>query len=112
MEQRNLPNATVSLVLGILSILTCFCYGIIGLTLGIIAFVLGNKALKIHTEDPTIYTGEGNAKAGKILGIIGVVLGLIYLCFVVFIIYKIGTDAIGNPELMQQRLEELVNSYQ
>ena len=44
MERQNLPNATTSLVLGILSIVTCLCYGVIGLPLGIIAVVLGNKA--------------------------------------------------------------------
>ena len=46
MEKQKLPNATTSLVLGILSIVTCICYGVIGLPLGIIAFILGNKAMK------------------------------------------------------------------
>lgn len=112
MEKQNLPNAKVALVLGILSILTCFCYGIIGIILGIVALVLGNKALKVYSENPEEYKGEGNAKAGKILGIIGIILGLIYLSFVAFIIYKIGTDALGDPELMQERLKEFVESYQ
>lgn len=31
MEQQKLPNATIILVLGILSIVTCCCYGIVGL---------------------------------------------------------------------------------
>ena len=38
MEKQKLPNATAVLVLGIASILTCCCYGIIGLILGIVAF--------------------------------------------------------------------------
>ena len=37
--QQQLPNATAVLVLGIISIVGCFCYGIIGLILGIIALV-------------------------------------------------------------------------
>ena len=45
MEKRNLPNGTAVLVLGILSIVTCCCYGFIGLTFGIIAVVLANKDL-------------------------------------------------------------------
>ena len=50
MERQVLPNATTSLVLGIFSVLTCICYGVIGLPLGIVAFVLGNKAIKVYNE--------------------------------------------------------------
>lgn len=112
MEKQNLPNATVALVLGILSILTCFCYGIIGVILGIVALLLGIKALKVYKENPEEYKGEGNAKAGKILGIIGIILGVIYLIFLIYIISKIGMDALGDQELMQERIKELVESYQ
>ena len=65
MERQSLPNATTSLILGILSVVTCICYGVIGLPLGIIAFVLGNKALKVYHENPKDYKGSGNANAGK-----------------------------------------------
>lgn len=107
MERQSLPNATTSLVLGILSILTCICYGIIGLPLGIIAFVLGKKALREFNENPENYSGSGNATAGKITGIIGIILNLIYLSFIAFIIYKIGFDALQDPELLQERVNEL-----
>ncbi|WP_373940784.1 CCC motif membrane protein [Polaribacter sejongensis] len=66
MEKQNLPNATTSLVLGILSLVTCICYGIIGLPLGIIALVLGNKAIKEYNLNPENYNSVGNATAGKI----------------------------------------------
>lgn len=108
MERQSLPNATPSLVLGIISIITCFCYGIIGLPLGIAALVLGNKALKIYNESPENYSGSGNATAGKVTGIIGIILNLIYLSFVAWIIYKIGFDALQDPELLQQRVNELL----
>ena len=38
-----LPNATAVLVLGILSIVTCWLYGIPGIIMGIIAIVLAQK---------------------------------------------------------------------
>lgn len=38
--KKDLPNATVVLVLGILSLIFCWCYGFFGLILGIIAVVL------------------------------------------------------------------------
>ena len=34
-ERKELPNATAVLVLGVLSLVFCWCYGIIGLVLGI-----------------------------------------------------------------------------
>ena len=35
-ERKDLPNATAALVLGALSLVFCWCYGIIGLVLGIL----------------------------------------------------------------------------
>ena len=60
MEKRNLPNGTAVLVLGILSILTCCCYGFIGLTLGIVALVLAKKDLKLYQESPELYLNYQN----------------------------------------------------
>ncbi len=103
MEQRSLPNATASLVLGILSIPTCFCYGLLGLILGIIAIVLGKKAKKVYAENPELYTGVGNAKAGYVTGVIGVILGAIYLAIIVFFIATVGWAAMQDPTFWQQQ---------
>lgn len=73
MEKRSLPNATAVLVLGILSILTCCCYGI-GLVLGIIALVLAHKDMQLYIQNPELYSGYPNLNTGKILSIIGIVL--------------------------------------
>jgi len=107
MERQNLPNATPSLVLGILSIVTCLCYGIIGLPLGIVAVVLGNKALKEYDEAPENFKGEGNAKAGKITGIIGIVLNLLYLLAIVWLLNNIGWDALQDPGSLEQKVNEI-----
>ncbi len=42
-NQKNLPNSTAVLVLGILSIVGCIFYGIPGIICGIIAIVLHGK---------------------------------------------------------------------
>ena len=107
MERHTLPNSTAALILGILSIVTCCCYGIIGLPLGIVALVLGNKAMKIYYEQPENYKGEGNAKAGKVLGIIGIILNVIFIAYIIWVISLLGWDALQDPQLLQQRLQEL-----
>ena len=106
MEQRSLPNATASLVLGILSIPTCCFYGI-GLVLGIIAIVLGKKAKKLHAEDPDAYTGIGNAKAGVITGTIGVILTSLYIIMIIVVIAMFGFAILQDPELLQEKLLEM-----
>ena len=89
MEKKELPNATTVLVLGIISIPTSFCYGIIGIVLGIIAIVLSNRDLKLYRENPDGYTGMQNLNSGRICGIIGLSLGslmfLLVLCYLIFV---------------------------
>jgi hypothetical protein len=98
MEQRNLPNGTAVLVLGILSIITCCCYGFIGLTLGIIALVLAKKDLKLYQQNPELYVNYKNLNIGKILAVIGVVLSSIYLIFSVYLYVFVGEQGIKDME--------------
>jgi hypothetical protein len=74
-----LPNATASLVLGILSIVSICCY--VGLILGIIGLVLGNKAVELYQSSPGVYSKVAyqNAHAGKVCSIIGLSLSAIYV---------------------------------
>jgi len=80
-----LPNATASLVLGIISIVLCWCYGLIGLILGIIGFVLGNKAVALYKQSPGVYSEASykNASAGKICSLIGLILGALYVLIII-----------------------------
>lgn len=108
MEQEQLPNATLVLVMGILSIVGCCCYGLPGLIFGIIAIVLAGKATKIYKESPELYTGFGNVKAGKIMGIIGIALSVLFIIYIVWVISFFGMEALSNEELMQERLKEML----
>ncbi|NCO62945.1 MAG: DUF4190 domain-containing protein [Flavobacteriales bacterium] len=107
MEKQKLPNSTLILVFGILSILTCCCYGIIGMILGIIAIVLANKATALYAENPELYSGFSNVKTGKILAIIGVVLGSIYLIATIYFYVTIGFE--GIQEMQKQWMEQMQN---
>lgn len=91
--QRDLPNATAILVLGIVSIVTCWCYGIIGLGCGIAALIMAGKSLKEYQQNPAGYTTSSynNTKAGKVCGIIGVILSGLYMLYVIFLFAFMGS---------------------
>jgi hypothetical protein len=90
-QQTNLPNATAALVLGIISIVGAFCYGIVGVICGIIGLVLANKDRKLYQATPELYTPSSysSLNAGRTCSIIGLILGglfmlLMILYFIVF----------------------------
>lgn len=82
----DLPNGTTSLVLGILSISMCYCWGTVGLVLAIIGLSLGVKAVSLYNANPGVYS-EGsykNANSGKICSIIGLILSAVSLLSTIF----------------------------
>lgn len=109
MPQQNLPNATISLVLGILSIPGCCCYGILGLILGIIAWVLAKSDIKKFNLYPGVYSESSlkNAKAGKVCGIIGTILGALYLLVIIAFIAIFGFAAIQDPNFVREWAESM-----
>lgn len=102
-----LPNATAVLIMGILSILSCCCYGIVGVILGIIALVLAKKDMKLYYAAPESYTRGSykNLNAGRICAIIGLILSALYLVFAVIIIMTVGLDALQDPEALREAVE-------
>lgn len=92
---QNLPNATAVLVLGIISIATCWLYGLPGIVCGIIALVLYKRDNTLYKQNPKKYTEASykNLKAGYICGIIGLILSalmIIYVIWAIFFISSIG----------------------
>ena len=104
--RTDLPNATVVLVLGILSIVTCCCYGVVGIICGIIALVLAKSANELYVSNPEKYT-EGsfkNMNAGKICAWIGVSLSALYIILMIALIASVGIEGLSNPTLLYERL--------
>ncbi len=88
-----LPNATPTLVLGILSIVIgCFPFGLV---LGIIGLVISKADKDLYLQNPELYTGYGNISAGRIMSIIGIVIGGISLLSLI-IWFIIGSAIIGS----------------
>lgn len=94
MPTQTSGKAITSMVLGIVSLVTCFMYGVPGIVCGIIAVVFARKAevaIQLGEAPPT---SQGMAKAGRICGWIGIALGILYLLFiVVYFIFIIGIMA-------------------
>lgn len=84
---ENLPDSTAVLVLGILSIIGAFCYGIVGLILGIIALALSGRPEKLYRAEPNrySYTSYSNLKAGKVCGIIGLAISAVVILGVLLV---------------------------
>ena len=104
--KQDLPSATTVLVLGILSIVTCWCIGIVGLGVGITALVLAGKAIKRYNLSPPSYSESSynNIKAGKICAIIGVCLSSFMIIYLIIYFLAIGLvmSAIPWQEIFNQ----------
>ncbi|HIE15746.1 MAG TPA: DUF4190 domain-containing protein [Bacteroidales bacterium] len=85
---QDLPNATTTLVMGILSIAGCWLYGVVSFILAIIGIVMGSKGKKLYAQHPELYTSSSykNLKAGYTMSIIGLVLSSFWLIIIIFYI--------------------------
>ncbi|MDA9329172.1 CCC motif membrane protein [Flavobacteriales bacterium] len=83
--KQKLPNQGAILTLGIISICTCFMYGFIGLTCGIISLVLAKKSIVLFSQNPGTYSDESlnSVKSGKTCAIIGISLSAIALLMII-----------------------------
>ena len=77
------------LVFGIIGIVLCVVFGIV-------AWVMGNSDLRAMREGRMDPTGEGLTKAGKICGILGVVLNLIAIAFYIVFFVILAAAVVGG----------------
>lgn len=104
-QRQELPNSTLILIFGILSIVGCCCYGILGLVFGIIAVIMAQKAKEIYIANPEMYFGYQNVRTGKILAVIGIVLSAIVLIIGIVALIIFGGLA-GIEEMQHEMIEQ------
>jgi magnesium-transporting ATPase (P-type) len=106
--QIPLPNATAVMVLGILSIPFCCCYGI-GLVFAIIALIMAKSSSKQYLAEPGKFleSSYSNLKTGSICAWIGLIISIIYI--ILLIVYL--TVFLTNP-LFQEQMQEIMKQYQ
>jgi len=108
MNQQKLPNATAVLVLGIVSIVGCCCYGVLGVIAGIVGLVLHKKDNELYQKDPALYSDYNNLNTGRILCIIGLVISSLNLIANVVFISMFGLEALSDQQLMQEKIRDLL----
>jgi ABC-type sulfate transport system permease subunit len=109
--KQKLPNATAVLILGIASIPTCFCWGIAGLIMGIIALVLAGGDQKKYDREPELYENYSHLKIGRIFAVIGMVLSTIFLIFTIFIMSMSDEERRSFEENLRVKAEQQEQGY-
>jgi membrane glycosyltransferase len=108
MENKKLPNSTSVIVLGVLSVMTCCLWGIIGLTLAIVALYLSKKDSKLYFESPELYTNFQTLWVGKAIAIFGLIINIASLIFYSYLI-SLGEEGLKD---FQRNLETKIKYQQ
>lgn len=87
---------TSAMILGILSCCLFCLYGIVSLILGVLAVILGIKGKR--RADRGEATNRGQAQAGFVTGIVGIVLGIATIALIVFAIVATVNDERNNVD--------------
>ena len=97
--QQSSGKAIASMVLGIVSIVTCMGYGIIGMPCAILALYFAKKARLAIQAGTAPVSSQGMASAGRVCGWVGVGLNgimLLLLVFYIFVMIGIFAGAAGG----------------
>jgi hypothetical protein len=103
--KTNLPNATLVLVLGVVSIIGCCCtYGALGVICGIVALVVAKTSTDLYAADPQRYTESSlkNINTGKVCAWIGLIPSILYLLVMIFLVATIGFAVLTDPNLLYE----------
>jgi|GEM_PF-393792 hypothetical protein len=111
-SKRPLPNATVTLILGIISIPFCCCYfGVISILTSVIALIVSSKDLKRYRENPDAFDRGSykNLNAGRICAVIGLILGVIYIIGII-LLFTFGFVTNFNPST--EEFQEIIKQFE
>ncbi|MFS4492390.1 CCC motif membrane protein [Maribacter sp. 2308TA10-17] len=107
MEQQKLPNVTIVIVLSIIGFVCCCFAGIPGILFGGIGLILALKDQKKYQENPEGYSNYSQLKTAKILAIIALAIGVMYLAYTIFSIAQMG-----GWEGYMEKVNEIMEQYQ
>lgn len=108
--QQSLPNATIVLVLGIISIVSCCCfYGLVALITSIVALVLSKKDRALYANYPGTYTESSykNLNAGRVCAIIGLILAGIAIITCIILVATFGFATLTDQEALKEMIQNM-----
>ncbi|MDO9253961.1 MAG: CCC motif membrane protein [Bacteroidales bacterium] len=91
-NKKTLPNSTATLILGICSIV--FGCLFVGFILGIIGLSISGTSKRLYLQNPNDYQGYGALNAGRIMSIIGLILGSIAILYWLIVVVIIGAGTL------------------
>lgn len=105
-QKQQLPNSTLILIFGIVSIVFSFCYGVIGVALGITALIISKRGKQMYEQNPALYDqgSYNNLNAGRICATIGLIVGSLVLILVILyfiFIFTVISSAFDGMMLTQ-----------
>ncbi|HEX8561452.1 MAG TPA: CCC motif membrane protein [Flavobacterium sp.] len=103
MEKQKLPNANAVLILGILSLLGCCCYGILGVILGVVALILAKKDMELYRAQPELYSNYSNLNTGRILAIVGLAISAVYMIIMIYMFATYGLEGLQQMQMDAMR---------
>lgn len=107
MEQQKLPNVTIVIVLSIIGLVCCCFAGVPGILFGGIGLILALKDEKLYKENPEGYSNYSQLKTAKILAIVALAIGVLYVAYTFFSISQMG-----GWEAYMEKVNEMVEQYQ
>jgi len=99
-NKQSLPNSTATLVIGICSLV--FGCLFVGLILGIIGIAISSSGKRLYLQNPNDYSGYGALNAGRIMSIIGLILGAIVTLYYIIVVLIIGAATLPWLELLNK----------
>ncbi|NHF61217.1 DUF4190 domain-containing protein [Flavobacteriaceae bacterium TP-CH-4] len=91
MNERQLPNGTLIIVLGIFGYLCC-CFAGLGVIPSGIAFYMATKSEQLYKQNPEGYDNYSQIKTGKIVAIIALILNVLLIIRIIYVISTVGWD--------------------
>lgn len=105
MEKEPLQYSTLIYVLAILGLLMCCIIGF-GIIPAGIAFFIARSELKKFYANPDVYSNQDSIYTGKIIALVVMIINALYFAYMVYVLYTIGWEALQDPELLQEKLND------
>ena len=106
MEQQKLPNVTLAIALAIFGYICCCVWGLPAVILGVIGLLLLRSDLRKYEENPELYSNFSQWKTARILCVISIVIGAVYLLVALYQIYSMG-----GWEAYMEKTQELMEQW-